>query len=109
MTYYAVHNLLELAPAAPTDSILSRTFFTAAGFKAILFTFAPGQELSEHTAAVPAVIQILAGEADLTLGSEAVAGRPGTWAHMAPRLPHSVRARTAVTMLLLMLPADAAA
>ena len=108
MSEYALHDLTALAPAAPPDSILSRTFFTQGGLKAILFSFAPGQELSEHTAAVPAILHILAGEAELTLGQEQVAARPGTWAYMAPRLPHSVRAQTSVTLLLTMLPADAA-
>lgn len=103
MADYALHDLTALAPAAPPDSILSRTFFTADGCKAILFSFAPGQELSEHTAAVPAVLHFLAGEADLTLGGDAAEARAGTWVHMAARLPHSVRAKTPVSMLLLML------
>jgi quercetin dioxygenase-like cupin family protein len=103
MADYALHDLTTLAPAAPPDSILSRTFSTAEGFKAILFSFAPGQELSEHTAAVPAVLHFLAGEAELTLGGDRTEARAGTWAHLAARLPHSVRAQTPVTLLLLML------
>jgi quercetin dioxygenase-like cupin family protein len=107
MTTYALHDLTALRAEAPPDSILSRTFFTGEGLKAILFGFAPGQELSEHTAAVPAIVHILAGEAELTLGQDRVEAHPGTWAHMPARLPHSVRAKTPVTMLLLMLRAEA--
>lgn len=105
MSDYVVHDLTALAPAPPPDSILSRTFFTDGGLKAILFSFAPGQELSEHTAAAPVIIHILAGEGELTLGAETVAARPGTWAALAARLPHSVRAHTPLTLLLMMRPA----
>jgi hypothetical protein len=33
----------------------------------------------------------------------ALAAEPGAWIHMPPNLPHSIRARTPVTMLLLLL------
>ncbi|MCC7362135.1 MAG: cupin domain-containing protein [Anaerolineales bacterium] len=97
-------NLSEQASAVPADSILSRTVYSDAQVQAILFSFAAGQELSEHTAAVPTIIHILAGEGTLTLGAEAPqpAG-PGTWAHLPARLPHAVEAHTPLTMLLLML------
>jgi quercetin dioxygenase-like cupin family protein len=87
----------------PSDSILSRTVYKDEQLKAIVFAFAPGQELSEHTASVPAIIQILEGECDLTVGSDSYAGLPGTWVHMQANLPHSIVARTPVKMLLLML------
>ena len=96
---------LSAGPAEiPADSILSRTFYSDDQVKAILFTFAAGQELSEHTAAVPAIIHILQGEVRLTLGDDTRAAGPGTWAHMPARLPHSVLAQTPVLMLLLLLP-----
>ena len=101
-----MHTLLELAklaPQVPPDGILSRTLLNDENIKAVWFGFAPGQELSEHTASVPAIIHVLEGEAALTLGSEASEASAGTWVHMPARLPHSVRAKTQVTMLLLML------
>lgn len=103
MPAHTLLNLSALMPDIPPDSILSRTVFSNDALKAVFFGFAPGQELSEHTASVPAVIHILSGEAELTLGGERVDAAPGTWAHMPAHLPHSVRARTPVTMLLLML------
>lgn len=99
-TYF--DDLVALLPDAPEDSILSRTFFTEDGMKGILFRFAAGQELSEHTSSQAAVMHFLEGEAAVTLGGESFEARPGAWAHMAPRLPHSIVARTPVTMLLLM-------
>lgn len=97
-----VEDLLSQLPEVPPDSIVSRTFFTEGGLKAILFGFAPGQELSEHTSAHPAVIHILKGTAQLTLGQEAFEAGEGAWAYMPPRLPHSVVASTPLSMLLLM-------
>ncbi len=95
----------EQFPDIPADSILSRTIYGDEQVKAVLFNFAAGQELSEHTAAMPAIIHILQGEARLTLGGEALEAGAGTWVHMAANLPHSLLAKTPVTMLLLMLKA----
>jgi quercetin dioxygenase-like cupin family protein len=99
-----INDLLAQLPDIPPDSIVSRTFYSDDGVKAILFGFAAGQELSEHTAARPAILHFLQGEARLTLGSHATTASPGTWVHMPPHLPHSVYAETTVVMLLTMLP-----
>ena len=101
--YTLFPDLAALAPEVPADAILSRTFYKDEHLSAMVFSFAPGQELSEHTAAVPAIIHILSGRARLTLGDEATTVEAGAWAHMTPRLPHSVVAETLVVMLLLML------
>ena len=102
-------NLMDQASPVPADSILSRTVYSDAQVQAVLFNFAAGQALSEHTAAVPVIIHILAGEGTLTLGAGAPqAAGPGTWAHLPARLPHAVEARTPLTLLLLMLRAGEA-
>ncbi len=103
-TQYDYHgNLVDLLPEIPEDSIVSRTFYEDDQLKGILFGFAPGQELSEHTAAKPAILHFLEGEARLTLGDDEKAAGPGTWVHMAPHLPHSVVAESRVMMLLVLL------
>lgn len=96
-------DLTAQLPEIPPDSILSRTLHADDNVKAVLFGFAAGQELSQHTASQPASILILQGEADLTLGEEKRAAGPGTWVHMPPHLPHSVHARTPLIMLLLLI------
>jgi quercetin dioxygenase-like cupin family protein len=103
--YTVLADLFALLPETPPESILSRTVFTDGPLKVVLFRFAPGQELSEHTASQPAVLHFLQGEADLTLGAEAFTARAGTWVHLAAQQPHSVRAQTPLVMLLLLLPA----
>ncbi|MEW4568279.1 cupin domain-containing protein [Tautonia sp. JC769] len=85
------------------DGILSRTIHQDDRTKAVLFTFAAGQELSEHTASAPAILQFIAGEATLTLGPDALDARAGTFAQMPAGLTHAIRARTPTIMLLILL------
>lgn len=101
--YTHIEDLAALLAEIPADSIISRTFHEDEHSKSILFGFAPGQVLSEHTAAKPAVLHFLTGQARLTLGSDEKAAGPGTWVHMPPHLPHSVFAETEVHMLLVLL------
>ena len=104
--YTYVPDISDLVTEVPDDSIVSRTFYTDDRVKVILFGFAAGQELSEHTASQPAVLHFLQGEADLTLGDDEMEAQPGTWVHMPPNLAHSVVAKTPVVMLLLLMQAD---
>src|SRR5262245_56915535 len=88
----------------PTDKgILSRTLYNDDRLKATAFGFAQGEELSEHTASMPAVLHFLQGEARLTLANDTLEARPATWVHMPAGLKHSIKAKTPVVMLLLLL------
>ena len=60
-------HILDLAKEAepPADGILSRTVFHDERIKAV-----QGQELSEHTAAKPAMLYFVKGEASVGLGDE---------------------------------------
>jgi quercetin dioxygenase-like cupin family protein len=102
--------LAELAKQVemPQDGTLSRTIHLDDHLKAVMFAFSAGQELSEHTASTPAIMHFLEGEADVGLGPDPVSAGPGTWIHMAAQLPHSIRAKTPVKMLLLLLKQPAA-
>jgi quercetin dioxygenase-like cupin family protein len=100
---FKIDDVLAQVPEIAPDSILSRTFYRDEAVKVILFGFAAGQELSEHTASVPAILHFLQGQARLTLGGDASTAGPGTWVHMQPNLPHSIYAETPVVMLLYML------
>lgn len=103
MTNYT--HILDLAQAAepPADGILSRTVFQDEHVKAVVFGFGQGQELSEHTAAKPAMLFFVKGEASLSLGEDPQSAQAGTWVHMPANLKHSVRAQTPVVMLLVLL------
>lgn len=103
MTSYT--HLLDLAKEAepPADGILSRTIFQDDQMKAVVFGFGQGEELSEHTASMPAILHFVSGEASLTLDEDSVEAQTGTWVHMPANLKHSVQTKTPVVMLLLLL------
>jgi quercetin dioxygenase-like cupin family protein len=103
MNYTHIASLLENIPEIPPDSILSRTVYSDDQVKVVLFGFAPGQELSEHTASTPAVIQILDGEAEIILGSDSYNALANAWIHMQANLSHSIIAKTNLYMLLYLL------
>ena len=92
----------------PADGTLSRTLFQDERLKAVLFGFSAGQELSEHTASMPAVMHFLTGEGEVTLGPDRVEVRGGTWIHMPAGMVHSVRAKSPLSMLLLLMKPAAA-
>lgn len=102
-SYTLLPDIQQAVTEIPTESIVSRTVYRDASLKAIVFGFAAGQELSEHTASVPAIIQILEGACDVTLGEDRFDAGPGFWVRMPAKMPHSLLARTPVKMLLLML------
>ena len=102
--YTYIKNLIEQLPEIPPDSIVSRTYYEDKNTKAILFGFAPGQELSEHTASRPAILHFVTGEAQVSLGKDVYEVKPGAWVHMPPNLSHSIKAKTKLVMILLLLP-----
>lgn len=98
-----IENIVGEKQEIPSDSILSRTFLQNDNARGILFQFAPGEELSEHTAAKPALLYFLSGKADVTLGDTSKTAGQNTFVYMEPHLPHSIHARTQVSMLLILL------
>ena len=84
----------------PEAGTLSRTLHADDHLRVVVFGFAEGEELSEHTSSRPAVIQVLRGELELTLAGETVMAREGSWVHMTAGLRHAVRAVTPSVMLL---------
>ncbi len=87
----------------PSEHVQGRALYTDDHVKVLAFPFEAGQALPEHTSPHPAMLHFLSGEADVTLGEDAVEARAGAWVHLAPRVPHSIRARTDVLMLLIIL------
>lgn len=104
--YTLIQELDGLIEAIPPQSIVSRTFCKDGQLKAILFGFDAGQELSEHTSSQAAIIQLVKGEALVTLGDDQYDLAAGAWIHMPPRLKHGIVAKTPLLMLLLMLGAE---
>ena len=91
----------EVRPLA--GGIVSRTLLNDERLKAVVFGFGAGQELSEHTATMPAIMHFLEGDAAVTLGDDRADAGGGTWIHMPAGLRHAILARTPTVMLLLLL------
>ena len=103
MTTYTHISDLAKEAQPPDKGILSRTIFNDEKVKAVIFGFGKGEELSEHTASMPAILQFIQGEATVTLGDDKHEAKPGTWVHMPTGQRHSIMAKTPVVMLLLLL------
>lgn len=101
--YTLVEDLAGLIDAIQPESIVSRTFYSGERAKAVVFGFDAGQELSEHTSSQSVIVQIVQGEATVTLGEDRHELKAGAWLHLPPHLKHSIYARTPLIMLLLML------
>ena len=103
MTTYT--HILDLAKEAepPADGILSKTIYQDGQIKAVVFGFGQGQGLSEHTAAKPAMLFFVKGEASVGLGDDVHDAHAGTWVHMPANLKHSIKAKTPAVMLLVLL------
>lgn len=86
------------------NGIVSRTLFRADRQRVVLFGFAAGQELSEHTTTSHALVQILTGRSEWTLGKTSRTLVAGDFLYMPPDLAHSVRAIEPFSMLLTLLP-----
>ena len=85
------------------DSIVSRTLADKDGGSVTAFAFDGGQSLSEHTTPFDALVQVLDGEAELTIGGEAIRVERGQIALMPADVPHAVSAPQRFKMLLVML------
>ncbi len=100
------HDLAALANYAE-GSIVSRTLAENKAGTLTLFAFDADQGLSEHSAPFDAVVQVLDGETELTIGGKPVRAHAGQLVVMPANVPHALKAATRFKMLLTMLRAKA--
>jgi len=84
------------------SGIVSRTLFREENARVVLFGFAEGQELTEHTSTQHAFIQILSGDCDFVLTGKPHPLKTGDFLYMPPNLPHAVKATKQFSMLLIL-------
>jgi len=96
------HRLEALIEYAP-GSVVSRTLIKRPVGTVTLFSFDAGQGLSEHTAPFDALVQILDGRAELTIGGRLVKAEKGQTVLMPADVPHSLHAAERFKMLLVMI------
>ena len=82
------------------NGIVSRTILRTDTLRTVLFGFAEGQELTEHTSTRHALIQILSGECEFSLASQPHQLKTGDFLYMPPNLKHAVKATKQFSMLL---------
>ena len=102
LTPAQVYNVAELTDYAQ-GAIVSRTLVDNESGTVTLFAFDVGQGLSEHTAPFDALVHIVDGTAELTIGGEAVTAFAGQIVLMPANIPHALKALEPFKMLLIML------
>ena len=87
----------------PPDGTLTRVLYRDDQIRVVVFAFDEGQELTDHTAAVPALVQVVSGRIRLDMDGDPVELEPGSWVRMAANLTHAVLALEPSVMLLTLL------
>jgi len=100
----------ENAPAALVDlvvyqdgSVVSKTIIDKKTGTVTLFAFAQGQGLSEHTAPFDAMVCVLDGTADISIGGNPVQVASGQMIIMPANVPHALKANVPFKMMLTMI------
>ncbi len=94
-----VISLAQETQFAP-NGIVSRTLLRTHLVRVVLFGFAEGQELTEHTSTQHALVEVLSGECEFSLSGKPHNLKAGDFLHMAPNVPHAVKATKQFSMLL---------
>ena len=83
-----------------TDTEISRTFAQNPAVSITLFAFDKGEGVSTHTAPGDAMLQVLDGEAAVTIDGKQMTVRTGQVVVMPANIPHSVTGMVRFKMLL---------
>lgn len=100
--FTTIPDLRELVTVQP-EATVSRTVFRSAGARVVMFAFDTGQELTEHTAAMPVLLQVLSGRLAITADGRTEDLVPGGLMHLDTRVPHAVYAHEPSILMLTML------
>jgi len=84
-------------------SVVSREILKSEAGTITVFAFDRDQGLSEHTAPFDAMVQILEGEACITIGGEMIEVACGETIIMPANVPHALQADVRFKMLLVMI------
>jgi quercetin dioxygenase-like cupin family protein len=94
----------DLAKALPVtaSSTTSRSLVDNDRVRVVAFTFDTGEELTEHTAAMPVVVQLITGAMRFEVAGEAHHLAAGDCVYLPARQPHSLEALEPSLMTLVM-------
>jgi quercetin dioxygenase-like cupin family protein len=80
--------------------VVSRTLSQTPTLSLTLFAFVQGEEIGTHSAPGDAMVYVLDGEADVTIGGNTVVVKTDEVVVMPKNIPHSLHARERFKMLL---------
>lgn len=97
----------EFVPAETVQyaegSVISKTIVKKPAGNVTLFAFDKGEGLAEHSSPHEALVQILDGEAEITIGGESHAVTKGQCIILPGNVPHSLKAAGRFKMMLVMI------
>lgn len=98
-TAFQLNRMIDYAEESTVSRILAKN---SAG-NVTLFSFDKGQSLSEHSTPFDALVQVIDGVVELTIGGKSVRAKAGDVVLMPANVPHAVNATERFKMLLTML------
>ncbi|MDO4913534.1 MAG: cupin domain-containing protein [Bifidobacteriaceae bacterium] len=98
---HSIDDVTSLVSIQP-EATVSRTVMSTEGGNIVVFAMDKGQELSEHTAAMPVFVQVLQGKVTITSGDKKTELVQGGLVYFPVRLPHAVLAEEPTIMMLTM-------
>lgn len=84
-------------------SVVSKTILKKPAGNITLFAFDKGEGLAEHTTPHEAMVQVLDGVAEITIGGNPNILHPGQSIILPANIPHSVKANERFKMMLTMI------
>jgi quercetin dioxygenase-like cupin family protein len=84
-------------------AVVSRTLLKRPKGTVTVFAFDAEQGLSEHTSPFDALVQVLEGQAEITIAGEPLSTSAGECVLLPANQPHAVKATTPFKMLLTMI------
>ncbi len=80
--------------------VISRTLAQGKNLSLTLFAFSKGEEISSHSSSGDAMVYLLDGESEITIGDEVFALKKGQTIVMPSGIPHALLAKENFKMLL---------
>lgn len=97
-----IFNLAESVDYA-RSAVVSKTIIKKETGTVTLFAFDRGESLSEHTAPFDALVEVLDGEAEITIAQQPYRLKQGEAIIMPANIPHAVKAVEKFKMVLTMI------
>ena len=84
-------------------AVVSKTIIKKPAGNVTLFSFDAGEGLSEHSSPHEALVQVVDGSVEITIGSDPVTVQAGECIILPANIPHALKAISRFTMILTMI------